>query len=91
MYVEYKNAYAHRTHFPTFCQLGASFDNSIKVRVINTYLISGCYNMDLRQGTNSVTEITMIFTKRALFFLELAVSEQAQMTQYLSMLKMDIR
>ena len=47
--------------------------------------------LDLRQETESVTEITKIFTKRAMFCLDFAASEQAQMTRYLSMLKMDIR
>ena len=47
--------------------------------------------LDLRQGTEMVTEITKMFTKRALFCPEFSSSKQAQMTRYLSMLKMDIR
>ena len=46
--------------------------------------------MDLRQGTESVMEITQMFTKREMFCSEFA-SEQAQMTHYLSMLKTSIR
>ena len=36
-----------------------------------------------------MSEITRMFTERVMFCLEFA-SEQAQMTRYLSMLKMDI-
>ena len=45
--------------------------------------------LDLRQGTESVTEITWMFAERAMFCPEFA-SKQAQMTCYLIMLKMDI-
>ena len=45
---------------------------------------------NLRQGTESVMEITKMFTERAMFCLEFAASKQAQMTRYLSMLKTDI-
>ena len=38
-----------------------------------------------------MTEITKMFTERPLFFPEFAASEQPQMTQYLSILKTDIR
>ena len=44
----------------------------------------------LRQGTESVTEITKMFTKKALFCPDFAASEHAQMTRYLSILNMDI-
>ena len=37
-----------------------------------------------------MTEITQMFIERAIFFFEYAL-EQAQMTRYLSMLKMDFR
>ena len=47
--------------------------------------------LDLRQTIESVTEITKMFTERAFFCLDFATSEQAQMTQYLSTIKMDIR
>ena len=46
---------------------------------------------ELRQGTESVTEITKMFTERSLFCPEFVSSKQAQMTPYLSMLKADIR
>ena len=46
--------------------------------------------LDLWQGTESVMEITKMFTERALFCHEFVASEQAQMTQYLSMLKKEI-
>ena len=46
--------------------------------------------LDLRQGTESETKITKMFTERAMFCLEFAASKQAQMTRYLSMLKTDI-
>ena len=45
----------------------------------------------MRQTTEKVTEITKMFTKRALFYPEFVALEQAQMTRYLSMLKTDIR
>ena len=47
--------------------------------------------LDLRKGSESVTEITKMFTKRDLFCPEFAASEQAQMTWYLRMLKTNIR
>ena len=47
--------------------------------------------LDLRQGTESVTEITKMFTEKALFCPKFVASEQAQMTQYLSMIKRDIQ
>lgn len=40
--------------------------------------------------TKMVTDITKLFMERALFFPEFSTSKQAQMTWYLSMLKMDI-
>ena len=43
-----------------------------------------------RQGTESVTEITKMFTERAMFCPNFA-SKQDQMTRYLSMLYTDIR
>ena len=46
--------------------------------------------LSLRQDGESVTEITRMFTERAMFWPEFA-SEQSQMTRYLSMLKTDIR
>ena len=46
--------------------------------------------LDFRQRLDSITEITCMFTERAMFCPEFA-SEQAQMTRYLSMLKTDIR
>ena len=46
--------------------------------------------LELRQGVESVTEITHTFTKRAMFYPEFTF-EQAKMTCYLSMLKTDIR
>ena len=45
--------------------------------------------LEMRQGTELVTEITRMFTERAMFCLEFA-SEQDQMTRYLSMLKTNI-
>ena len=44
----------------------------------------------MRQGTESVTEITHMFTEREMFCPEFS-SEQSQMTFYLSMIKTDIR
>lgn len=41
--------------------------------------------------TESVTEITTMFRKRALFFPEYATSEQVQMSRYLSMPMIEIR
>ena len=38
-----------------------------------------------------MTEITKMFTERAMFFPEFVASEQAQMTRYMSILKIDIR
>ena len=46
--------------------------------------------MDLRQRTESMTEITKMFTERAMFYPEFTASEQAQITCYLSMLKTGI-
>ncbi|XP_023747807.1 uncharacterized protein LOC111896008 [Lactuca sativa] len=46
--------------------------------------------LELRQGTETVTEVTCMFTERAMFCPEFAL-EHAQMTRYLSMLKTDIR
>ena len=46
--------------------------------------------LELRHDRETVTEITHMFTERAMFCPEFA-SEQAQMTRYLSMLKTDIR
>ena len=46
--------------------------------------------LELKQDSESVTEITRMFTERAMFCPEFA-SEQAQMSRYLSMLKRDIR
>ena len=46
--------------------------------------------LELKQDSESVTEITRMFTEKAMFCPEFA-SEQAQMTRYLSMLKRDIR
>ncbi|XP_052626750.1 uncharacterized protein LOC111890364 [Lactuca sativa] len=47
--------------------------------------------LDLRQGSETVTEITKMFMERAMFHPEFAASKQAQMTRYLSMLKTEIR
>lgn len=44
----------------------------------------------LSQGTKLMTEITWLFTERAMFYPKFA-SKQAHMTRYLSMLKTDIR
>ncbi|XP_023750831.1 uncharacterized protein LOC111899182 [Lactuca sativa] len=46
--------------------------------------------LDLRQGSETVTKITRMFTERAMFFPEFT-SDQNQMTRYSSMLKTDIR
>ena len=46
--------------------------------------------LSLRQDGEPVTEITHMFTERAMFCSEFA-SEQSHMTRYLSMLKTDIR
>ena len=46
--------------------------------------------LELRQDSESVMEITRMFTEKAMFFPKFAL-EQAQMTRYLSMLKIDIR
>ena len=46
--------------------------------------------LDLRQDSESVMEITRMFTEREMFCPKFA-SEQAQMTCYLSMLKTNIR
>ena len=45
--------------------------------------------LSLRQDGESVTEITHMFTEKEMFCPEFA-SEQAQMTHYLSMLKIDV-
>ena len=45
--------------------------------------------LDLGHRTETVTEITKMFTERDLFCPEFAASDQAQMTRYLSMLKTD--
>ena len=47
--------------------------------------------IDLRQDTETVTEITKVFTERSMFFPEFSTSEKAQMTRYLTMLKTEIR
>ena len=47
--------------------------------------------LDLRQGSETVTEITEMFTERAMLCLEFVASDQAQMTHYLTMLKTEIR
>ena len=47
--------------------------------------------LDLREGSETVTKITKMFTKSVMFYPEFVASEQAQMTRYLSMLKMEIR
>ncbi|XP_023766423.1 uncharacterized protein LOC111914944 [Lactuca sativa] len=47
--------------------------------------------LDLRQGTENVTEITKMFMKRSMFSPEFATSEHAQMTRYFNMLKTGIR
>ena len=46
--------------------------------------------LEMRQGTESVTEITRMFTDRVMFCPEFA-SKQAHMTRYLHMLKTDIK
>lgn len=46
--------------------------------------------MSLKQ-MESVKEITRMFIERALLWLEDAALEQAQMSRYLSMLKMEIQ
>ena len=47
--------------------------------------------MTLKQGPESVTEIRWIFHERALFCPEHVSSEQACMSQYLSILRRDIQ
>ena len=47
--------------------------------------------LDLRHGSESVTEIINMLTERAMFCPEFAASEQAQMARYLGMLKLDIQ
>ena len=47
--------------------------------------------LDLRQTTETVTEITKMFTERDLFYPKFTALEQAQITQYLNMLKTNIR
>ena len=46
--------------------------------------------LKLEQDSDSVTEITKMFTERAMFCPEFA-SEQVRMSRYLSMLKRDIK
>ena len=46
--------------------------------------------LDLRQGTESVIEITRMFTEMAMFCLKFS-SEQVEITRYLSILKTDIK
>ena len=46
--------------------------------------------LELRQDAETMTDITHMFTERAMFGLGFAF-EQTQMTRYLSMLKTDIR
>ena len=55
-----------------------------KERIVQEYLA-------LRQTTESVIEITKIFTKRALFCLECFALELARMSRYMRMLKTEIR
>ena len=45
----------------------------------------------LRQKTESVTVITQMFHKRALFYPEHVATEQARMSRYLSILRRDIQ
>ena len=47
--------------------------------------------LDLRQATETVMEITKMFTKRAMLCPQFAAYEQAQMTHYLSMLNTEIK
>lgn len=47
-------------------------------------------HLALRQTTESVIEITKIFTKRALFCLECFALELARMSRYMRMLKTGI-
>ena len=47
--------------------------------------------LSLKQGTESVTVITWMFHERALFCPKYVPSEQARMSQYLSILRRDIR
>lgn len=47
--------------------------------------------LDLRQATETVTEIIKMFTKRALFCLEFENVEQGHMLRYLIMLNTDTR
>ena len=44
----------------------------------------------MRKGTETVTEITKMFTERALLYPEFVSFKEAQMTRYLSMLKTNI-
>lgn len=46
--------------------------------------------LSLKQTSDSVTEITEMFMERALCYPENVASEQAQMLQYLSILKIYI-
>ena len=46
--------------------------------------------LDLRQGTETVMEITKTFTEISIFCLEFATSKKVQMTHYLSMLEKKI-
>lgn len=52
----------------------------------------GCIDLEAvhRDVLRSVTEITMMFTERALFYPEYATSKQVQMYRYLSMIKTKI-
>ena len=47
--------------------------------------------LDLRKGTESVMEITKMFTEKAMFCPEFAIFEQAHMIRHFSMIKTDIR
>lgn len=47
--------------------------------------------LSLKKTMDPMTEITKIFTKRALFCLDYVASKQVQMSRYLSMLKTKIR
>ena len=47
--------------------------------------------LSLKQKTETVTKIIRMFHKRALFFHEHVSSEKAHVSQYLSILRRDIR
>ena len=47
--------------------------------------------LTLKQGTESVTMMTMMFHERAMFYPEHVSSDQACMSRYLSILRRDIR